>query len=601
MPSVFMPGSAALISIILLVVYLTKERVKIKENDIYMIMLFCILFDSLLLTGIYINAGEGESIFLTKFFNRCDYMMLVTWSSCLCRYTHTVLHKKDEIKLKRFAIAQNAISGLCVIELIMIWALRLDVVYKDGIAESIVGPSVYFTFTCCAVHIILTLVVILFNLSKITKQIVPVFMFLAMAALCAIIYFIYPGISGVSMGLAIVNLTMYFTIENPDVQMLEKVNIAMEQAQKANQAKTDFLSSMSHEIRTPINAIMGLVDCIQNDDTLEAAKTDSKDILSASENLLELINGILDISKIEAGRMEIVNKEYDLIDVSEKLSKLIKARIGEKPIELRLHFSKNIPGTLYGDEAKIRQIMTNFLTNAVKYTETGYIDFTIDCVNDDKTANLTISVADTGHGIKEEALAELFDKFKRLEEDKNSNIEGTGLGLAITQQLADMLNGSIEVQSVYGKGSTFTFKVPQKIVSFEHKTEEKTVEIKAEYPGKTMLLVDDTSMNLMVAKRLLEQYKLTVDTASSGEECIEKCKENTYDLVLLDDMMPRMSGTETLKILKENPSFTIPVVAFTANAIDGMKENYLSEGYVDYLSKPLVKAELNRVLNEYLG
>lgn len=607
-----MPGTAAVISAILLLVYGMKKKVRIKENDIYLFMLLCILFDSLFVSGIYLNAGVGENLEFTKILNRLDYMTLVAWSACLCLYTHTVIHKKDESQYKKLRIRRTILNVGVVVEFVFIWVLGLDAVLENGIAKAIVGPAVYFTFSCCILHILICLMVIIFNIKKATRQIVPVFSCLGMAAICAIVYYFYPGISGVSMGLTIVNFTMYFTIENPDVQMLEQVNIAKEQALRANQAKTDFLSSMSHEIRTPINAIVGFAECIQNDTSLDMAKKDAKDILTASENLLELINGILDISKIEAGRMEIIEKDYDFVELTDRLVKLIKSRIGEKPIELRTDFDKDIPGILFGDDAKIRQIMTNLLTNAVKYTDSGYIDFKIDCVTEENIANLTIIVSDTGRGIKEEAMKSLFTKFQRLDEVKNSSIEGTGLGLAITKQFVEMLGGSIEVSSVYGKGSTFTFKVSQEIKSKTRLVMETPAEIQKEYPGHKILVVDDTSMNLMVAKRFLERYLIEVDTASSGEECIEKCRENLaagtagtspklYDLILLDDMMPVMSGTETLKKIKETfPDFAIPVVAFTANAIDGMKDNYLNDGYSDYLSKPLVKSELNRVLERFL-
>lgn len=600
MANLYLPGAAVIISIILLVVYFSKERIKIKENEIYQIMLFCILFDSIFVTTIYANAGEGENLKLIKFLNRCDYDMLMMWSACLCSYTNTVLCKHDEKFRNKMKIGRRAMVATTIVECVTMWFLRLDAILENGIAKTITGPAVYFTFACCGLNLSLTLLVIVLKLKKISKQVIPVFSFLGIAGVCAFTFYFDPNISGVSMGLAIVNLTMYFTIENPDVQMLEKVNMAMQQAQRANQAKTDFLSGMSHEIRTPINAITGLAECIRNDETLEQAKNDADDILSASENLLEIVNGILDISKIEAGRMEVVNKEYNLVDMSKKLAKLIQTRIGEKPIALNLIFSDKIPGTLYGDETKLRQIMTNLLTNAAKYTESGKIDFVIDCENVDDTANLTISVTDTGHGIKPEAINSLFDKFKRLEEDKNSNIEGTGLGLAITKQFVEMLNGSIEVQSEYGKGSTFTVCVPQVIRSFDAKTEETQTEIRSEYPGHKVLVVDDIAINQMVAKRMLEVYKVDADTASSGEECIELCRTRAYDLVFLDDMMPNMSGTETLAKLKEDASFTTPVIAFTANAIDGMREMYVNNGYTDYLSKPIDKEALIHALECYL-
>lgn len=600
MSNLYMPVSAGIISVILLIIYCSKEKIKIKENNIYFIMLICILLDSLFVTVIYIQDLALGKLEYIKFFNRCDYVTLVAWSSCLCRYAYTVIHKNDENHQKWRDIMQQIISLGALCAIVLIWILRLDGICEGDKVLAITGPAVYFTFACCAVNVFLSILVILLNVKKATKQIAPVFICLVMAGVCAAVYYVDPGVSGVSMGLTIVNLTMYFTIENPDVQMLAKVNEAKEQALRANMAKTDFLSSMSHEIRTPINAIMGLADCIQNDESLDKAQEDAKDILMASETLLELINGILDISKIEAGRMEVTNKEYDLLKMTEKLGKLIKARIGEKPIDLRISLDKNIPGVLYGDEAKLRQIMTNLLTNAVKYTEEGYIDFKIDCTNVDDTANLTIAVTDTGHGIKEDMIDSLFDKFTRLEEDRNTQIEGTGLGLAITKQFIEMLEGTVDVNSKYGVGTTFTVHIAQKIRSYEQKAEEKTVEEQREYPGNRILVVDDIPTNLIVAKRFLELLKVDVDTASSGEECIQMCGAQRYNMVLLDDMMPKMSGTETLNELKKLPSFDMPVIAFTANALDGMSDSYINDGYSDYLSKPIVKAELRRVLDKFL-
>lgn len=599
MANLYMPISAALISSILLIVYLSKERVKIKENNIYLAMLICVLLDSVLITVIYADAGVHETF--TKLLNRFDYMMLVGWSSCLCTYSHFVIHKKDEERKEILHKLRALINIVTLVAFIIIWILRLDAVSEEGIVKAITGPAVYFTFGCCAINVVLCLIIVIFNSRKLTKQIVPLFSFMGIAGLCAVTYYFDPGISGVSMGLAMVNLTMYFTIENPDVQMLEEVKLAKEEAMRANQAKTDFLSSMSHEIRTPINAIMGFAECIQNDTTIEDAQADAKDIQYASQTLLELVNGILDISKIEAGRMEVVNKDYDPLGMSVKLSKLIKARIGDKPIELRCHFSEDIPGVVHGDEAKIRQIVTNLLTNAVKYTERGFIDFTIECTSDDDTAELAFIVQDTGHGIKPEDIDSLFDKFKRLEEDRNSNIEGTGLGLSITKQFVEMLGGTIDAQSVYGEGSTFTFKIPQPIISRERRTEEETVSQHKEYPGKRLLVVDDNYMNRVITKRLIELYKVKVEVASSGEECLQKCATETFDMILLDDMMPKLSGRQTLGKLKEIPDFSIPVVVYTANAIDGMREEYFNEGYRDYLSKPLVQSELRRVLERFLG
>jgi CheY-like chemotaxis protein/HPt (histidine-containing phosphotransfer) domain-containing protein/anti-sigma regulatory factor (Ser/Thr protein kinase) len=360
---------------------------------------------------------------------------------------------------------------------------------------------------------------------------------------------------------------------------------------------------MSHEIRTPLNAIIGFSEAIKNDTTVETCHDDADDIIMAGQNLLEIINGILDISKIEANKMEIVNVNYNLKKNCENIAKLIKPRIGEKPIELKVDIAQDIPDVLYGDGAKIKEVITNILTNAVKYTDKGFIDFKVSCINQKDVSTIFISVEDSGRGIKKENLEKMFTKFQRLDEDRNTTIEGTGLGLAITKSLVDMMGGRIVVQSKYGVGSKFCVYLKQKIVTMVDTSiaqEEKKVDLNFE--NKKVLIVDDNMLNLKVASRLIQEFKLEPELVSSGYECIDKINNgNKYDLILLDDMMPKMTGVETLQKLKEIIGFNTPVVILTANAISGMKEKYLAEGFNDYLAKPIDKNELKRVLSNYLN
>ena len=438
------------------------------------------------------------------------------------------------------------------------------------------------------------------------KRYTPIFLFIILGIIVIIIQANHPELTLMIPMQTFITFLMYFTIENPDLKMIEELNIARDQAEKANNAKSEFLSNMSHEIRTPLNAIVGFSQALAAEDIPDSAKEEVEDIISASQSLLEIVNGILDISKIEANKLEIVNTEYSFKKIFNELINLTKARMGDKALDFRYTYDETIPDVLYGDHVRIKQIILNLLTNAVKYTKEGYIDFKISSVIKNDICRLIVSVEDSGIGIKNENIDKLFSKFERFDLEQNITIEGTGLGLAITKKLIDLMNGKIVVQSVYGKGSRFTVAIDQRIINKNLEDVEQpkqNIEFNNfDYSTKKILIVDDNKINIKVAERLLKDYKVQVESVLSGFECLDKINNgNIYDLILLDDMMPKMSGVETLKELKKIDGFNIPTVALTANAISGMREKYLNEGFDDYLSKPIDKNELSNILNKYLN
>ena len=449
------------------------------------------------------------------------------------------------------------------------------------------------------------MIFIIFNFKKIDKiKIIPLIIYICLGIIAVAIQHYDPQIAIICFVESFVCYLMYHTIENPDMKLINELEFAKSNAEKANQAKTDFLSSMSHEIRTPLNAIVGFSSAILEDKKITEAQEEAKDIMMASQNLLEIVNGILDISKIEAGKMEIVETDYNLKEMCDNIIKLVTPRILEKPIELKATYPKDLPAILHGDNSKVKEVITNLLTNAAKYTDEGSIELELSCINNKNKCNLIISVEDTGRGIKPEKIDKLFTKFQRLEEDKNTTLEGTGLGLAITKNLVEMMGGKIIVQSKYGSGSKFTVYLSQQIVSMKENkttTEEKESNEKIDYSAKKILVVDDNNLNIKVAVRLLSSYNIKPDTCISGKECLEKIKDTTYDLILLDDMMPKMTGTEVLNQIKNDyKDFKTPIVVLTANAISGMKEKYLKDGFDEYLAKPIDKLELERVLKKFL-
>lgn len=385
------------------------------------------------------------------------------------------------------------------------------------------------------------------------------------------------------------------------------------EAEKASIAKGDFLANMSHEIRTPLNAIIGLSRIALREDMQDSVRGNIEDILNSSNNLLAIINDVLDFSKIESGKLEIVHAKYQLSSLIYDVSTVIRFRITEKPIEFKVEIDDTIPNTLYGDEVRIKQILTNILGNAAKFTRKGEIALKMGWKRLGGIAILHIAISDTGQGIREENLDQIFKRFKRVEMQENRQIEGTGLGLSITKGLLDRMGGTISVESTYGKGSTFHVTIPQKIIDEkpvygEVKTQQKNAGSRKKYfesgivfPGAKVLVVDDSVMNLKVCRGLLAPYKMSVECVGGARECLEKVAKNTYDLILLDHMMPEMDGVETLWRMREDPDFHTPVVALTANAVNGAKKSYLDWGFMDYLSKPMHLEDLEVCLKKYLG
>ncbi len=599
-----------IVLLIILAVFYSKPRLDIIENKYFKKLIIVTLFGLLIEVVIY-NCVMG-AIFSKKIYYdiliKILYLYYCLWMYYFVCYGFVIFYQVKDATDSKYRLFKNLITGfyviafLCSVLLPITLTINDEYIYPYGI-----GTTAQYIICALGMNIIGFFALKNIKILK-KKEALPFIACTVLGIISTIIQILYHQFLFIVPSHAIAIILMYFTIENPDIKMIEQLNLAKNIAEKANHAKSDFLSSMSHEIRTPLNAIVGLSEDIKDHKGLpKDVEDEAKDIVSASHTLLEIVGNILDINKIESEKMEIIEVPYHFKEEILELAKIASTRIGEKPIDYQIHIAEDVPYELLGDRIHIKQIVNNLLTNAIKYTEQGSIALTVKCINQNNTSLLIITCQDTGRGIKAENIEKLFTKFERLGVEKTSTAEGTGLGLAITKKLVEMMGGTINVQSQYGKGSIFVVQVPQKISKLvnpnPNKNDEDIELLKVDdpYSDKRVLIVDDNQLNIKVAKVALKDFNFMLEECTSGNACLEKIKAgNQYDLILMDIMMPEMSGETTLSELQKIEGFHTPVIALTADAIQGAKEKYLQEGFSDYVSKPFTKDVIKEKIDKII-
>ena len=598
--------SSLVFLIIISVVYFFKKKVVNAENKIYSVMLIISILGCVVALPTYFYVKNNlDYYFLSNFFSKTYLLYLLVWTYYFSIYLLVITHTSSDQQSKIFSLSNKIFVAYVLLNIVMLCIIPISHYSNDNVIYSY-GEVVNYVYVVCGAHILFWVFEFIFNFKILkSKKAIPMICGFVFSIIMAIVQKIDPSIRLMTPVISLVTAIMFFTIENPDIKLVEYEKTEKERAEAASLAKSEFLSSMSHELRTPLNAIVGLSEDIDSykDKVPSEVREDTKDIINASNTLLEIIGSILDISKIESGKLDIIESDYDPKEEFESLAKIMRTKFNEKNLEFNMSLSENIPEVLFGDRLRIKQVINNLLSNACKYTDAGKVTFNVTWL--DASGSLKIVVSDTGRGVKPEDIDKLFAKYDRLGVEKTSSVQGTGLGLAITKTLIDLMGGTVKVDSEVMVGTTFTVIIPQKLGNKEAlealRKEASAAPARLDYTGMRLLVVDDNMLNIKVLKKAIKALNFEVDECYNGKEALEKIEiNNNYDIVLMDILMPVMSGDEAIKSLKGMSNFNTPVVALTADAMTGAKEKYQAMGFNDYLAKPFTRDVIAKKLSSIL-
>ena len=619
-PSIGFTICAILFLIIIIYMYFSKRKWSGIQNTIYCFMLVLTMIMLILeLLCVYTISVRYKFPALNEVLCRLYILGVIIWTSCMIAYIYAITNRdklKDSFKRQKekFTIVLSSI-----VTVFFSISCALPINYEKGINNYIFGKDIYaiggdvtlILYVTSFVLIVFLLISLIRNRKKLTlKQALP-FYFTFFLFIVVTIPQLVTGqeFNDLTFIFSVSVVALYFTTESQDSKLLNDLIKSKEQVEETNKAKTEFLTNMSHKIRTPMNTILGFSESLlrENNLTKESIKDDVTNIHSASIELLDLINNILDISRIESFKEEKDEKEYNLKNLIFEVNSVVYSKLDKESVKFNINVDNNMPSVFYGDNVKISKIISNTIINAMKYTSMGSIDLNVSGLNDKDSYILKFEIVNTGHLMREEDFLTDFNDFVKLGNSAQNNIDGVTLGFIVAKRLLSIIDGKMEFKNEVGHGTRYFISIPQKVINenkigniFESISEENNNFLNRDYRGKKVLVVDDNMINVKLAKRLLENYNIIVDMSTSGRDAIEKVKENKYDIIFLDHMMPELDGIATLKLLKEKYNDLPPIIALTANSYGGLREKYISYGFNDYISKPINVKELSKMLDTYL-
>lgn len=604
-------------STIILCLYFWKKRANVEGTLTTLFFRFLVVF--LVILGFYeiiciISMAHADAHpVLNEILCRIHILLDIIWAAVFMVYIYSVTRSKNDDLLEY-------IKGRRILTLVVVFAViityvsscLLKVTYHSAVNPNFMvigGPALYPVYVIAGIGCVaITIIMLKFKNTLVKNLRFPVIYFITLFAFLVAIEFIWfeYRVNYIYFVFCFLHMGMFFTIESQDKRLLTQVENGRKEAEIANKAKTEFLSNISHEIRTPMNTILGFSQALLEEKELteDIVKRDAVNIKEASSSLLELINNILDVSRIESGKEVVDSKDYKLENLLLEVNSIVSSKVSKDVLEFKINVDPNIPTIYNGDSNKIYKILINVLLNAITHTKFGSVSLDVGGAYVGDSFKLSFVISNTGHEMTEAEFNKSFEDFAEGT-STNSAVDSVKLGLIVAKRLIEIVNGNIDFKNEKGKGTRYIISIDQKVVDDMRignvfiESKYNYDENKYDFTDKKVLIVDDNKMNIRLAERLLSQFKMNITSAYNGKECIDLVKNNAYDIILLDHMMPELDGVATVHILRES-GVTLPIIALTANSYTGSKDNYIKEGFTDYLAKPIRYRDLYRLLAKYI-